>query len=77
MHRAWASEMLRTAMMMFALAASSMAAGCVDDDQPVEGGEVSGENEPDVQDPSEDADDQPANCHALDGDADNPVCKPK
>jgi hypothetical protein len=66
--------MLRTAMMMFAL--SSLATGCLDDDPP-EGGEVSGDNEPDVQDPNENADDLPANCHQLDGDADNPVCKSK
>lgn len=71
-------KMLRTAMMMFALAVSTMATGCVDDDQPVdEGGEVNGDNEPDIQEPSETDDDQPANCHQLDGDSDNPVCKPK
>lgn len=71
--------MLRTAMMMFALAVSSMSVGCVDDDGPVEDGpKVSGEDDPDFQTPGDSDEDQTINCHQLqDGKDDQPACTPK
>jgi hypothetical protein len=68
--------MLRTAMMMFALAFSTVSIGCVDED-PTDGPKKSNEDDPDFDEPTDDERDTPTGCRANLQDEDDADCNPK